>query len=804
MSAARFFGAFAYLAIAVSPTAAQLATTVDSPVEFPREVVVEDATVILHEPQIDTWPEFSSVTGRIAVEIVESGSSEPTVGVAEFGASTDVNVEMRMVAVDDVAITATNFPGAPADAGERLDEIVRAAIRERTHYVPLDVVLSYVAADATVPNAEGLSFDPPTIFYSSSPAFLLMTDGEPILAPLPDSRLKYVVNTNWDLFEYREREWYLRIDERWLKAKALEGPWRYDGSLPGDFKKLPDDGNWDAVKSALPPAKGDKNVPTIFFSDQPAELIVTDGKPTYSTVGGEGLEYIYDTESDVFRHEGKLYYLVSGRWFSAMNLRGPWSHVPELPAVFASIPPDHAKAHVLAAVPGTEEARLAVLEAVIPRRATIARDAKFEFEVHYQGEPSFEPIPGTTVSRAVNSPFDVILHEGMYYLCKEAVWFYSSSANGPWTIADTIPSAIYSIPASSPSYHVTHVEVEESSNVSVSFSYTSGYYGVHVGYGVAMYGSGWYYPPYYGYGAYYGYPYYPYYYPYPYSYGASAWYNPRTGMYGRSASVYGPYGGYGRGASYNPQTGTYARGAAMWDSNEIIGSGYAYNPRTGTGIATNRYATDGGGWGESLVTHNDQWLKTRSEWNDYTSTRRTEFETSGGASGELQRRDMGETVFRTGEFESGDRSFSTGSMRGEVGTAVGLETGDGSRVGVGRSDSGDLYAGRDGQVYRRGDDGWYQHDNDGWNKVEVSEDRQAQAEQARRDLERRRQEAGNRWSTTDFDNNRQRRSFDSARRNELNRSYNARNNGYQRYNQRSRSAASGAQRPRGGQIRRRR
>lgn len=631
-----------------------------------------------------------------------------------------------------------------------------------------------------------------------------MTDGDPILAPLPDSRLRYVVNTNWDLFEYKEKEWYLRVDTRWLKAKTPEGPWRFDSSLPGDFKKLPDDGNWDEVKRAMPPTKGDEDAPTIFFSNRPAELIVTEGKPTFSTVGAAGLEYIYDTESDVFRYDGKLYYLVSGRWFSALNLRGPWSHVPELPAAFASIPAEHPKAHVLAAVPGTEEARLAVLEAAIPRRATIARDASFDIEVYYQGEPSFEPIAGTTVARAVNSPFDVLLHEGTYYLCKDAVWFFSSSANGPWTIADSIPTAIYSIPASSPSYHVTHVEVEESSNVSVSFSYTSGYYGVHIGYGVVMYGSGWYYPPYYGYGAYFGYPYYPYYYPYPYSYGSAAWYNPRTGMYGRSASVYGPYGGYGRGASYNPQTGTYARGAAMWDSNEIIGSGYAYNPRTGTGIATNRYATGGAGWGESLVTHNDQWLKTRSEWNDYTNTRRTEFETSGGASGELKRRDMGDTVFRSGEFEAGDRTFSTGSMRGEAGTAVGLETADGSRTGLGRSESGDLYAGRDGQVYRRDDDGWYQHDDAGWNKVDVTQDRQAQSDQARRELEQRRQEAGNRWSTVDRDVDRQRGGFDSARRNDLNRSYNARTNGHQRYNQRNRSAARGMQRPQGGQIRRRR
>lgn len=50
---------------------------------------------------------------------------------------------------------------------------------------------------------------------------------------------------------------------------------------------------------------------------------------------------------------------------------------------------------------------------------------------------------------------------------------------------------------------------------------------------------------------------------------------PNTGMYGRSNSVYGPYGGYGRAASYNPQTGTYARGSAVWDNDEIAGSAVA-------------------------------------------------------------------------------------------------------------------------------------------------------------------------------------------------------------------------------------
>ena len=741
-----------------------------SPMEFPREIVSDGARVVVHVPQIDSWEGFTRVVGRLAVRVTLPGSDAAVAGTAEFTADTDANVEKRVVAVDNVTVTGTSFPTADEGQQAALDAAVRGAVRKRTHYVPLDVVLSYIADDATIPSVDGLSFEPPSIFYSSTPAVLLMTDGEPVLAPLPDARLQYVVNTNWDLFRYKDKEWYLRLEDRWVKAKSLVGPWKFDSSLPGDFKKLPDDGNWQDVKGAMPPAKGGKDVPTIFVSEKPAELIVTEGKPTYSTVGAAGLEYVYDTTSDVFRFDGIHYYLVSGRWFSSITLQGPWEHVSELPVEFATIPPGHDKSHVLAAIAGTDEARLAVLEASIPRKATVARDAGANVSVFYQGEPVFESITGTEVERAVNSSGDVLLHDGTYYLCKDAVWFTATVPEGPWSVADSIPAAIYSIPPSSASYHVTHVHVYESDDDSVSTGYTSGYFGVHIGFGVAMYGSGWYYPPYYGYGSYYGYPYYPYYYPYPYSYGSSAWYNPNTGMYGRSGAYYGPYGGYGRAASYNPQTGAYARGAAVWDGDEIAGSGFAYNPRTGTGIATNRYANEHGGWGESLITHNDKWVQTRSEWNEHS--RNTEFLTSGGTTGQIERRQEGDITRSTGEFQRGDQSLSTRSVRGEQGGIMGLETGTGERAVIGRNADGDWYAGRDGQVYQRNEDGWYQNSGDGWNKVE--------------------------------ERNQNRNSWDANRRSELNRSYNARNNGYDRYNRRNAAGINGAQRARPDGPRRRR
>ncbi len=816
--------------------AASVVPAQPDPVSFPHAVIGDEGTVVVHTPQIDAWPNFESVTARVAIEVTPAAEDEAVYGVAEFTGDTDPNLELRVVAIENIKITATSFPISDDERREQLDEVFRSIVEPRTSYVPLDVILTYIAPDASVPDTPGLSFDPPPIFYSSTPAVLVITDDEPLLAPIPDTKLEYAVNTNWDLFRYKEKEWYLRDDDRWLKNKGLSGDWKFDNYLPGDFKKLPYDGNWTDTRAAIPPAKRDEDEPTVFVSDRPAELIVTDGQPQHRSIGAAGLEYIDDTESDVFRYENKYYYLVSGRWFSAALLRGPWEHVKDLPDVFATIPADHEKSHVLAAVPNTDEARLAMLEAVMPRKATINKEAGRDVSVFYQdGEPLFESVPGTEVERVINSPNDVLRYENAYYLCDNAVWYLSMNPDGPWTVADSIPAAIYAIPPSSPSYHVTHVHIyeDESDADTVSTGYTSGYFGVTVGFGVAMYGSGWYHPPYYGYPGH-GYPFY---YPYPYSYGASAWYNPNTGMYGRSASVYGPYGGYGRGASYNPQTGAYARGAAVWDNDEIAGSAVGYNPRTGTGVATNRYVNESGGWGESLVTHNDKWLQTQSQWDG--DSRTTEFRTSEGGSGTIERQQQGDQVVGSGEFQRGDESLSTKSVRGDQGALVGFESGAGETGAIGRSSDGDLYAGKDGQVYKRDEDGWHQHGDDGWSPVEVPDERAAQIDQARGDATERRETAaqdrdiqsvdrqaaqqraqqakssvsnrdfaqsygaGGGFSSGSYDSSRNRGTYDANRHQDLNRSYNARTSGYQNYNNRQRSYGSGSMAG-GRQVRRRR
>ena len=161
------------------------------------------------------------------------------------------------------------------------------------------------------------------------------------------------------------------------------------------------------------------------------------------------------------------------------------------------------------------------------------------------------------MSRAVNTDKDIIKVGDLYYMCFQGVWFMGRSATGPWEAATSVPGQIYEIPVSSPAHNVTYVTVEDSDDDTATYVAAAAYTGMMVAWGCAVWGTGYYYPPYVWYGG--GYPVYYRHYP---SYGYGASYNPWTGAYTRGGGVYGPYGGAGMAARYNPRTGTYSRGAA--------------------------------------------------------------------------------------------------------------------------------------------------------------------------------------------------------------------------------------------------
>jgi hypothetical protein len=650
---------------------------------WPRRNANDSGTLTYYQPQLDSWTDYKKLTARLAFSLVPKKGKE-VLGVASVSCNTLVDKDSRTVYLKDIQIVDVRFPSLSGDSVTLMGNLFKKLAPGDPEVISLDRLMADLKSTQQAQKGVQLNNDPPPIFYSSKPAVLLMVDKDPVLAPIEKLNVEFVVNTNWNLFfDKKKKDYYLLLTKGWMTAKDLAGPWTTTVALPKDMSKLPSGQNFDDVKQMVPPPPPSGTVPKIFFSKVPAELILLKGAPVYTRIKGTSLLYVANTDNNLFLDDkANLYYvLLSGRWFSAKDFNGPWVYTGDsLPADFAKIPENSAKANVLSSVPGTVEASDAVLLAQVPQTAIVNKaEAEAKVKVTYDGDPKFTAIQNTSMEYATNTTEKVIKVGDLYYLCFQGVWFMSSTPNGPWKTADSVPDVIYTIPSSSPVYNVTYVTQTNATATTVESSTTDGYLGMFiVGAAVGaclVYGTGFYYPPYIFYGPMYPYPIYR---PYPYAYGGGFAYNPWTGGYAGGRVAYGPYGAAGSAAWFNPATGRYGRSATVqtpWGGRTAAST---YNPYTGVYGRTNQGHNAYSQWGSSVASRGNQWVQTGHVTNANGTT--AGYRTSGGQSGVIH--------------------------SGANGTVVKTNNG--------------VYAGHDGNVYRKNSNGsWSQYvKGSTWNQAD--------------------------------------------------------------------------------------
>ena len=249
----------------------------------------------------------------------------------------------------------------------------------------------------------------------------------------------------------------------------------------------------------------------------------------------------------------------------------------------------------------------------------------------------------------------------------------ASLPNGPWVVAQTIPASIYTIPANSPSHHVTYVTIEdddEDNDEWVTFAHMAGYTGLMIGWGCARWGSGWYYPLCYGGGIYY---------PGFHSHGYAAGYKSWTGH---------------MPALPMDRTAEWARGR---DTTRAPAPTRAAPPRGGYGAAGRR-------WVCLQPAH-------RCSWNDAPGLERLR---QLGIDRRPARRRLGS---HQSHHESRDGKHHA-SDTADDGAAVSRNTPGAGGSYVAKSNDGDVYAGRDGNVYRKDGDNWQKNDNGNWSDAD--------------------------------------------------------------------------------------
>jgi hypothetical protein len=682
---------------------------------WPRKFAVGANSVAIYQPQLEEWS-GNSLSARAAIAITENQSKQPLYGVLWFTARAEIDKINRLVTLSDFKVKKLNIPMAP-DKAAAFDAAFQARAAKQDEVISLDRLLADMAINhaATTSASFEVKNDPPQVLFSTRPAVLVLIDGAPVLRPVKDTSVERIINTRVLLLrDQLSAKFYLRLMDGWMESSSISGPWSIAGQTSPDLRKALEiaaaskqidllDGSRNGSKPSIAEAILQNALPTIFVCTQPAELLQTKGDPQAAPIEGTELIYVTNTENDIFVHTPSQdhFILLSGRWFKAQSMMGPWQYVPgeKLPADFAKIPATHQKAAVLVSVPGTPQATEALIANAIPQTATITRNAA-TLTVNYDGSPQFKSIENTTLRYATNTSTPVIrIDSTSYYAVQNGVWFLATSPVGPWTIATSVPVVIYTIPVSSPLHYVTYVKIYGSTPQVVYVGYTPGYYGTVVSSSsVVVYGTGWYYPPYVGaywYGS-----------PYTYGYGAAFTWGVATGWglaygYGYgwwgAATYYGPYGWGGvaatnvygqwgnvaysgtRAAWANPYTGNVGYGGAYTGVNTVTGTRYAARGGTNTNVYTGNSAAGARG----------------ATYNPQTGV------ISGGAAGGVRNGSTGQVTAGAGGF-----AYNT---RTNTGVAVG---------------NNNIYASKDGSVYRYNQStGVQQKTSSGWETVQRSADR---------------------------------------------------------------------------------
>ena len=201
---ARLTAATLVLTLLAYTAGAATATTGGSPEidkGWPRLYKFGGNEVVLHQPQVDEWRDYTLLVARLAVSVKPKGAKEPVFGVVELNWRTATDHEARLVTLYKPEIVGVRFAGVPPEQAAQLEAVVRAVPATRDHVViALDRVLAYVKMGEHEEKGVAVNMDPPPIYYSDREAVLVMFLGEPRFEKIEGTPLEYGVNTNWDLF----------------------------------------------------------------------------------------------------------------------------------------------------------------------------------------------------------------------------------------------------------------------------------------------------------------------------------------------------------------------------------------------------------------------------------------------------------------------------------------------------------------------------------------------------------------------------------------------------------------------------
>ncbi len=558
---------------------------VNAQTAWPKDLPFKNGgKVTIYQPQIESL-EGIQLIGRSAISVNTTATAEPLFGAIFYTAYLSTDKDSRIATIDSVKINNAKITGVDEPLKiQKLSDLIEKEVPKWNMEIALDAVIATIRKDHS--NAEIYNNDPPKIIYTTKPTTLVLIDGDPIIKKDKDLDADRVLNTPSLIFK-EGTQWNMYNGGIWYKSTAVISGWLPEKSMSKKISSINDQIKKQEKENNDGKAPAEKPQATdIVVSTVPAEVIQSKGTAVYKNIDSTSLSYVSNSTDNILKDNKtqSIYILIAGRWYRSTSLNGPWTYnePDKMPEDFAKIPKGSEKDNVLASIAGTDEAEDAIIDAEIPQTAKVDRKTA-TVKVEYDGAPKFIDIEGTSLQRAENTNLTILKEgSGKYFALDNGVWFIGNSSTGPWSVATERPKDVGNIPKTSAAYNAKFVYIYEVATDYTIQGYTAGYLGSYIqGDPVIVFGTGFYYRPWYG----------SIFYPAPCTWGFGFSYNP---WYGWGMSYGYNVGFMHVGFYFGPPRYGYGYGGG-WFGPPMYRPPYYRPPYGGGGYYGNRPVHHGGG-----------------------------------------------------------------------------------------------------------------------------------------------------------------------------------------------------------------
>ncbi|MCD4729764.1 MAG: hypothetical protein K8R74_04125, partial [Bacteroidales bacterium] len=299
----------------------------ESKYSWPIEIESDDGFVTtLYQPQLESF-EANVLEGRMAVTI-KPPEKEMIFGAVWFKARMLTDLDNRTVLLEKMDIIKTHFPDMVNEENvEKFSKLLSEEMESWNLEMSLDRILASLDEVENLKQlSDDINNDPPAIYFRTTPAMLMMIDGEPILKKDEDSGLEYVVNTPYFIVKDTKKDnYYITDGNFWYTSKEILRGWEATKKPPSKVKKFAKDNIEDTEPDSI--AQSYTEAPELIIETKAAELILAGGEIDYKPIEGTSLLYVANSESDIIMdiNSQNHYILIAGRWYHSSSLQdGDW------------------------------------------------------------------------------------------------------------------------------------------------------------------------------------------------------------------------------------------------------------------------------------------------------------------------------------------------------------------------------------------------------------------------------------------------------------------------------------------------